>query len=281
MLKFIGLLILIVTVTAVIFVSRHGLQAIKIESPAQWIKNNLFNAHSSSVSSGGLARSTVSSAKSGAPVFQKREFVRIGYVRPKTNFQLYAEIGLDAQLNKNEFINLTGWTVKTNNGGEFRIPKAQDLYATGGPESDIFLKTGERVKLYSLPAVKGNFRLNKCIGYLDDAFPLTPRLPRSCPNISRSEISRFTGQCQSYLLSLGSCKNPALNPPIPTSDTACQDFIQQLNYTGCVAKHKFDSDFRSNEWRVWIGSQMDIFDALHDHVRLYDQNGTLINEYSY
>lgn len=178
-------------------------------------------------------------------------------------------------------INITGWLMKGNRGSQY-VPQAVNVYQPSGlaPQSDIYVKNGDRVAIYSTQSAIGvNVRLNKCIGYVANANKFNPPLYLSCPYISRSDIINFSGQCQNYLMSLGNCQLPAANPPIPQNDYSCQAYINNLNYGGCFAKYSNDYDFLSNQWVAWSGSNF--LDFQHDRLLLFDKQGLLVSEYAY
>lgn len=221
-----------------------------------------------------------SSVSGGGAVIANPKPVRISWVRPGSPYSGLTEVALSANLSENEQVNITGWTVQAK-GGSFFIPQAQEVYSSTGIEGDIFLKSGHRVSFYSGRGLKGNFRLNKCMGYLEDASPFNPSLPRNCPYISRFQTGDFSGACQDYIASLWSCQNPAANPPVPLTDFRCHDFLRTLNYVGCVDRYRRDADFPSSEWRIWLDNQINIFDPLHDKVKLIDLYGKVADEYIY
>jgi hypothetical protein len=185
-------------------------------------------------------------------------------------------------------LNITGWRVKSNSGS-FLIPRANDvLPATAYTNSDdIRVRRSEIVRIYSRRGAVGlNFRLNACTGYYA-AFGFIPNVPRSCPAIyeSRSELSRYSAECQDYVLSLGTCELPSSQPPIKNNDSQCFDLLRRASYDQCFVRHRSDSDFLKNEWRVWLGSpsneQVNIFNPRHDRVLLFDGAGKLVDEYIY
>jgi len=140
------------------------------------------------------------------------------------------------------------------------------------------------VNIYSgFSPINRNLRLNKCTGYLENNFTFNPSLPQDCPSISRSEISYLSGQCQSYLLSLWGCKLPdySFYNLLPGNDDGnnCRNFLNNINYTSCLQKHRSEADFMSNEWRVWINEN--ILDSQHDRVLLFDTQGQLVDQYTY
>lgn len=192
-----------------------------------------------------------------------------------------SQIQLYAYLTPGERVNVTGWLIRGNRGSVY-IPQAVDVYDPSGlaPQSDIYLKNGDVLYIYSTTSGVGvNLHLNKCIGYLSNTNIFNPPLPLNCPYINRSDIANFTGQCQTYIMSLATCQMPAANPPIPQNDYGCLAFINKLNYGGCFSVHRSDYDFLSNEWRVWTGSQF--LDFQHDRLLLFDRQGLLVSEYTY
>lgn len=190
----------------------------------------------------------------------------------------YGRIVLSASLGGGEKINITGWRLEANRGSQI-ISQAINIYDPTGltAESDIFFEKGNRLMLYtSHSAIGKNLRLNKCLGYLENTNDFTPSLPRSCPSPSQDEnISSFTGACQNYVRSLGSCRLPGPNPSIPQNDYACRAYIDTINYRGCFDRHRGDSDFLSSEWWVWTGNRF--LDSRHDRVLLFDRNGLLVD----
>ena len=200
------------------------------------------------------------------------------------NGSSYGEITLSSYgLNASDSVDITGWQIKTNRGGEY-IPQAVNLYDPSGltAESDIILGQGQYVYIYSSQG-PFNLRLNKCIGYMANAIKTTPSLPSNCPYVDQSAISKmgFTGTCENYIFSLGSCGIPNLNSSqIPWTDYACRDYLENnFNYKACFNAHLGDTDFLSNQWWVWTG--LTPLDSYHDTVSLFDKNGLLVDQYTY
>ncbi|MGC9599635.1 MAG: hypothetical protein ABSE18_04590 [Minisyncoccia bacterium] len=210
--------------------------------------------------------------------------VSFGGVSPAYSYYdgSYGEISLDAYSNdQSSSIDVTGWEIKGNEGGEY-IPQAVNIYDPLGlnPSTDIFLKSGDYLNLYSGSAPV-NLRLNECVGYLPNQSQFNPALPENCPSIDQSEIQTFSGACQNYILSLGSCESPDFNSfSIPQNDSACLNYLNtHFNYLSCFNAHYSDSNFLSNEVRVWMGSSP--IDQFHDRVELLDRNGLLVDLYTY
>jgi hypothetical protein len=180
-------------------------------------------------------------------------------------------------------VDITGWQIKTNKGGEY-IPQAINFYDPSGltAPSDVMIQQNQSVYIYSSSG-PFNLRLNKCIGYIGNSNKFKPSLPANCPYTDQSAISKmgFTGACENYIDSLGSCSQPNLNSSqVPQTDYACRDYLEDhFNYKSCVADHATDSDFLSNQWWIWMGSSP--LDQYHDTMNLFDKSGLLVAQYSY
>jgi hypothetical protein len=179
-------------------------------------------------------------------------------------------------------IDITGWEIKTNRGGEY-VPQAVNLYnpAAVPVEKDIFLTPGDNdfVNFYSNSSPV-NLRLNECMGYLNQTNQFTPPLTSNCPPVNQSQISTFTGACQNYILSLGCQPVNFASPQIPLTDYACQDYLKNnFTYDSCIRNHAADQNFLSNEWHIWMGSSP--LDLYHDNAELLDRNGLVVDTYSY
>lgn len=213
-----------------------------------------------------------------SPYFKK---VRIGSVSPGSP-SYYGQVSLYANYaNATSSINVTGWLLKANKGSQY-IPRAVGFYDVLGlaAENYIYLGNSDYLNIYtSASAIGKNLRLNKCIGYLENTNHFTPSLPTSCPSIDRSDVSSFSGACQDYILSLGSCRLPKSNPNLPQTDYACRSFLETINYKGCLDRHSSDADFLSREWRAWSGSTF--LDERHDRILLFDGSGLLVDAYNY
>jgi hypothetical protein len=196
----------------------------------------------------------------------------------------YGQITLGTyNMNASDTVDITGWQIKTSNSGE-TIPQAVGLYDPSGltAPSDIFLGQNQYVDIYS-SAGPFNLRMNECIGYIGNSNHFTPALPVNCPYTNQSAIASmgFTGACENYIYSLGSCQAPNLNDiRVPINDYACRDYLaNNFNYKSCFNAHVNDANFLSNEWRVWMGSSP--LDQYHDTVQLFDKKGLLVDQYSY
>ncbi|KKR55660.1 MAG: hypothetical protein UT92_C0001G0003 [Candidatus Curtissbacteria bacterium GW2011_GWA1_40_24] len=196
-------------------------------------------------------------------------------------------IGFYSSLSKEESINITGWKIKSNHG-ELIIPQGVEVWESSGAFSkkDIILSGSNYVNIYSNKSVVNeNFRLNKCIGYLNNSNKFNPLLYQNCPlpYKDRAEIAYLSGDCQNYIFSLGNCRLPDVNfyNSFPGTDegNACRSYLSTISYGSCFQNHRHDSDFLSNEWRIWVGEN--ILDSQHDRLRIFDKQGLLVDEYIY
>lgn len=194
----------------------------------------------------------------------------------------YGQITLNADFsNASTTVDMAGWQIKTNRGGEF-IPQAVNVYDPLGlnPPTDIVLKDGDQLNLYSTSAPV-NLRLNECIGYLPNRSQFNPELPQTCPYITSAGLQAFSGACQNYILSLNGCREPDLgSPQVPAYDYSCKQYLtDRFNYHWCFDAYFSDPHFLSNQVDVWTGSSP--LDQYHDQVELLDRNGLLVDFYSY
>ncbi|MDE2001335.1 MAG: lamin tail domain-containing protein [Patescibacteria group bacterium] len=277
--QFIGLVLLILAVSVGLYAATHYAQLTSFQVPLPSGLHPVNYFSSTQTPTSGTQYQNI--PQLALPAHTSQNPVRIdSVVQASAYYHPYIEVVLASNAGPGQKIDITGWTVKSKNGS-FTIPQAQAVYSFGGVAGDITLQSGEYVHIYSGEATKGNFRLNKCMGYIEDQTPFTPSIPMTCPVPNRSQTTAFTSECQDYVTSLRTCQNPSANPPVPMTDTACFEFLRKLNYVGCVDAHIGDSDFASNQWWAWIGSKENIFDPTHDDVQLINKQGTVVDEYTY
>jgi hypothetical protein len=211
--------------------------------------------------------------------------IKIGYPSKGDSYNP-SQFSVRADYSISSPVDITGWSVKSNKGILF-IPKAVNDYNPSGltPNGDIILNTGNYVNFYSNFSPLGSgLRLNKCTGYLNAPAKSIPQFPNDCPSMyERSEISGFSGACQTLINSLWGCSVPTPDQinSLPYSDTDCRALLlNRLNYGSCYNRYHNNADFFSNEWRVWLQSQFN-FDWDHDNLRLFDRSGLLVDQYIY
>lgn len=192
---------------------------------------------------------------------------------------------IDLSFNFVNKTDVTGWKIRTN-GGETIIPILITGYdvESGVNLNRLSIKDGN-VKIFASASPTGrNFRLNKCIGYLNYSYNFSPRLPEGdCPQLDRASYASLVGACQEYILSLDKCQ-PAekaamnsLQGGVQAND--CKNFLSKIGYSSCANTYKSDADFYENEW--WIWNNKNILDKSHDWVKLFDAKGLLVDSYIY
>ncbi|HEY5221070.1 MAG TPA: hypothetical protein VIJ29_02915 [Candidatus Paceibacterota bacterium] len=197
-------------------------------------------------------------------------------------FYNYGTITLyDNNYNSTSTIDVTGWEIKSDIGDGL-VPQAVNLYDPTGfaPASDILLKTGDTVYLYSSSA-PFNLRLNECSGYMAKVANFVPAIPLTCPYLGQSELQNLSGQCQQFIQSIGTCQQPNFSSPqIPQTDYACMQYLENnFTYRSCFDQHSGDANFLSNQVWVWTGDN--IVGQYTNKILLFDQNGLLVNVYGY
>ena len=185
-------------------------------------------------------------------------------------------------------VSLTGWRFQGNKNNNITLPQGYDAYSPFydalGP---IIGRAGDTIRVST---ERSNFmksvRINKCMGYLNALFNPTPKFSASCPNpIDFNDITSFTGKCQNFIRSIGSCRVPTGEEMsvFRESDRSCHEFMQgKFGYESCYRAHQSDADFFSKTWQVWLKSTDFLpFDSIHDRISFYDSEGRLAGEYVY
>lgn len=195
---------------------------------------------------------------------------------------------LSAEPGNNEPIFITGWKLRGNRSGDTFVPFGiADMSPVnlGGVETRIALSPGEYANFYTnASAIKRNFRLNKCTGFLNNFYAFVPTLPNDCPKLfERGEAVTFSGTCQSFLFSLRACANISPNDRNrfgSEQDLGCRAIMDRYNFGYCYNKFRSQANFFSKEWRIWLDNRPN-FDRQHDRILLFDNAGLLVDEYIY
>ncbi|MEA2113546.1 MAG: hypothetical protein U9P63_02725 [Patescibacteria group bacterium] len=188
--------------------------------------------------------------------------------------------------NSDNLINIGGWTIKTKNE-TVTIPKAIHKLrhpVSANIPSDIKLASDDKVIISLRISPQGeNFRINKCAGYLDQYGQFEPPLDEDCPELNESEYSHLKSACRDFIDNLDRCEIPDYSDNYKVgSDSECTGFLNdRFNYRRCYEDHEQEADFFGDEWRVFLGKSIDIFDNDGDKVILRDGSGLLVDEYSY
>lgn len=181
-------------------------------------------------------------------------------------------------------INITGWTLGSEKyKTSYAIPDAFEI--TNHPflerKSDIVLNDKSKITVYTGVGASGmNFRMNNCIGYLNNYYKFTPALPAMCPKPNTLETKELSAYCQKVIAKNAGCKEPNLNDIL--IDTECRDYLSgHFNYSKCVEANYNYYDFLKDEWRVHLGYFTEIWANEADAVLLRDENGLVVSRYKY
>jgi hypothetical protein len=190
-------------------------------------------------------------------------------------------------------INITGWRLEslvTERGGT--IGRGVPLLEGNRPRTnatDIFLAPGEDAIISTDNAVGigTSFLTNECMGYFrSDRF--YPTVGGSCPLLRDVDLKqhglsfndfrreREYDACMDEIENIYSCE--IVRSADRSLTDQCEDFIEDYsNYDGCVELNKFDEDFYGDEWRIFLGSNRELWREEREAIALYDREGRLVD----
>ena len=208
---------------------------------------------------------------------------------------------IQASSNAQEPITITGWRVMSVATDKYAvIPRGTRLPTSGtlNASEPIVLYPGERAYLITGESpIGGSFAENKCTGSLEMNQSFNPSLSKRCPSASEEFDKYFAGNpykdnaCYTLIRSTNTCVTPEERSRISAN---CLSLIDsRLTYNGCVASHRYDSNFESNTWRVYLGrteitrkndstrNYGDLWKDSREAIRLLDENGLTVDLYTY
>lgn len=217
-----------------------------------------------------------------SPYYGKVEINRV-YPKEKKFDQDY----LILRSNDRGVVNISGWKIRNKNNETFVIPRAAEKLSGSFANSqkiDIVLNYGGKVIVSARPnTIQGNFRVNKCVGYLGETSEFYPKLSRDCPVPAKSKYSGLKKTCREFIDDLSRCEISDYSKNYDVAaDSQCTAFLNDnFNYSQCFKKYSLDVDFLADEWRLFMAKTKDFFDDGEDKIILMDNNGLLVDEYSY
>ncbi len=200
----------------------------------------------------------------------------------------YVQITLSSNAGAN--VDLTGWSLESGATGKRAIISFGTEVPTSGiinAVEPIVLKPGDKALIISgRSPIGASFRVNKCMGYFSQFQTFYPSLPNSCPT-PETELEQFYGpnlisdaSCIDYVDRLNRC-SLTLSPPTTLSGT-CQRFLTTyLNYNGCLNAHKTDYNFKTNQWRIYLGRDSALWRTKHEAIKLLDPSGKTVDMITY
>lgn len=218
-----------------------------------------------------------------SPYFEK---VKISSINQETSFQP-SLITLSSNIRNDEQINVTDWHIEGTRGKVIISQGVEKYYHFYGSyvNEDIFVKRGDRVYLSGSFNPLGrdrNFRLNKCMGYLSDDFDFPVSLPQNCPGPKSEEISHLDPCCQEFIFRLRGCEIPDYSDDSVISlGSECISYLNEnFNNMGCFKNYSENEDFLENTWYIFLNKDIVVSYGC-DTLYLRDQNGFLVDKYSY
>lgn len=185
-------------------------------------------------------------------------------------------------------VDITGWRLVSGaSGRSARIPSGAPLPRSGrvNDTSRIVLSPGEEAIVITGDSPIGvSFKENKCTGYLASNQEFYPTLSLQCP-AAYDIFDRFYGgnelrddACYERMRSTSLCRTPETSG----MTRACRDLIDDyLTYPGCVAKHRYDSNFAGRTWRIYLEERRELWKPSRDAVKLVDADGKTVDLVTY
>ena len=161
------------------------------------------------------------------------------------------------------------------------IPQGVEVFGSQDTSSPVVVYSGDRLFISSGDSpVDISFQVNKCSGYLSQHTSFVPTIKTSCPDpvqeFSAYERVPFSDvACYTLVSSLPLCTSVDTAPSDVT--TSCRNFLQQvLTEEGCVSQHRNDPDFLTGEWRLFLGSDKELWKNRDNVLYLLDENNLLV-----
>ena len=181
-------------------------------------------------------------------------------------------------------VSIAGWTIGSKKyNTQYIIPSvAQDIpnhpYFSS-LESAIVLNAKNKIIVHIGKGPLGvNFRLNRCIGYLNTYYPLA--VPSYCPNRNQDEIKNLSAVCQKVISQTPQCRE--VNAGKTLLDAECIDYARMhLTYSQCVVTNNAYYDFYLDEWWTYLNLTSNVWAPGADSLLVRDQNDLLVAEVSY
>jgi len=199
-------------------------------------------------------------------------------------------------------IPITGWKIESVVTGQSgTIGRATSLPYPGVSNTitTLFLAPGDRAYIVTGRSPIGvNFKVNQCVGYFEQYQDFSPRLSKVCVDPT-DEFDEFTTLsvtnvrleddvreiCRVFIdRKINRCELSTiiLDDALPRLSTMCKDFIDKTyTYSGCVQNHRFDRNFFTNEWRIFLESPAELWREQREILRLLDQNGRTVDILDY
>lgn len=191
-----------------------------------------------------------------------------------------------------ELINVTNWMLRsTKTGRQASIGKAVLLpssYAATSVKGEdaIIFRPGDKAIVATGGSPIGNsFLINKCIGHFTQYQTFTPYINQTCPALRDEKMpeppNALNDACLNYINSWPICGNQVRNLPERLSHECQTWIIEHATYNSCVSLHQPDTDFFSNEWRIFFNRNESLWKTQREEIQLLDADGKVVDQISY
>lgn len=184
-----------------------------------------------------------------------------------------------------EPITLSGWTLEGIRGTRYTIPKAVNLPLAYSQDSEtpLAIPPGGGVLVASgRGQLQMNFRLNRCMGYLQREYRFDPGVSGDCPRPRIEDLVGFSEACINFLRGQWGCPTPNLQDIRIAQDSACVAYAaEHYSYGGCLRDFGNDPSVYLNEWRVYLRLSSEAWQNSYDTIILRDPQGFLVDRTSY
>lgn len=184
-----------------------------------------------------------------------------------------------------EAIDITGLIIKNQKNETVNIPQAvETLYLQAGEVAkNLIIEPGKSVTIFSgVSPVGKSFRLNKCMGYLNNYYSFPIKISAECPKPLDQELTNFSDNCRNYIKNLKACAPPNTADLKVARDSQCTNYlIKTFNYSNCVSQYQMDPDFLKKDLYIFLNRASGFWDDLHGEAKLIDKDNGLIAIYTY
>lgn len=198
---------------------------------------------------------------------------------------------IEADRNNTSRISIEGWRIESIiTGRGATIEEASYLPRIGeiNTELPVNLTPGDRAIITTGRSPIGvSFRINKCTGYFEQFQQFFPALRRICPLPEEEILSTeypsilIDNACMDLVERTPRCQIRATKLPATLSFECQTSIIEEINYPSCIDKHKNDSDFVGNEWRIYLKRDLELWRGKREIIILFDQNRKVVDTLSY
>lgn len=183
-------------------------------------------------------------------------------------------------------INITGWEIRSTVSRYLNkiYVGAKTIYQGRiSEENDILLYPGEKAIILPTKSPVGiSFKMNKCIGYLEQFQEFYPHLPKYCPHPGFDKPQIEDENCVAFAKTIDRCNAFIKEYPEKLSEACKKTISKRLSYNSCVSENIEDTDFYKKEWRVYLGGDEIAFGSENgDFIGIYDSDGHLIDSIFY